>query len=80
MIAIQPTPDDRATEFKAVENAPEQYKGETLLVVAYAGLWLFLMFWLFQMWKTQRVIRKRIDSLESAIARAATKDKKPESA
>jgi hypothetical protein len=77
----QPTPDDRATEFKAVENAPEQYRGETLLVVAYLGIWAFLMAWLFQMWRTQRGIRKRIDGLESAIDRAAkAKEKKPESA
>jgi hypothetical protein len=78
---IQPTPDDRATEFKAVDASQQQYKGETLLVVAYAGIWLFLMVWLLQMWRTQRGIRKRIDGIEAAIDRAAAgKDKKAPSA
>jgi hypothetical protein len=72
----QPTsPDDRATEFKPVEgaSAQEHYKGETLLVYAYAGIWLMLMFWLFQMWKTQRRIAGRIDGLETAISRATSR-------
>ena len=74
------TPDSRATEFSAVQGTKEQYKGETLLVYAYAGIWLILMVWLFTMWRSQRAIRERIDGLEAAIDRAASKRGEPKAA
>ena len=37
-------PDDRATEFTAVEGG-EEYSGGSLLVEAYAAIWLILMAW-----------------------------------
>lgn len=83
LASFQPSPDDRATEFKPVEGAAaqEHYKGETLLVYAYAGIWVVLMIWLFVMWRSQRGIAERLAGLEQAIARAAAKkDKKPENA
>ena len=72
------TPDSRATDFRAVEGSPtEQYSGATLLVEAYAAIWLILMAWLLLMWRKQAKLAERIDGLEAAIDRAeAAKNKK----
>ena len=37
------TPEDRSTTFQPVEGGPEQHSGSTLLVEAYAVLWVILM-------------------------------------
>lgn len=77
-------PDDRATEFKAVEGTTgEHYNGYTLMVEAYAAIWLVLMGWLLLLWRKQRDLNTRIDGLEGAIARAernATAKSKPRDA
>jgi CcmD family protein len=64
------TPDDRATEFQAVQGG-ETYKGETLLVTAYAAIWLILMAWIFMLWRKQQSLTMRLDGLEAAIDRAS---------
>jgi CcmD family protein len=72
------TPDDRATQFQAVEGG-ETYKGETLLVTAYAFIWLLLMGWIFLLWRKQQSLTMRLDGLEAAIDRAtAAKEGKSE--
>jgi hypothetical protein len=69
-------PDDRATEFKAVTGG-ETYSGSTLLVEAYAAIWLILMAWIFMLWRKQQSLTTRLDGLEAAIDRAAAaKEKK----
>ena len=71
---IQPTAaDDRATEFKAVEGDVEQYSGSTLLVEAYAAIWLIMMAWLALIWRKQQSLAARVEGLEGAIARAERK-------
>jgi len=68
---MQPTaPDDRATEFKAVEGTGEHYNGYTLMVEAYAAIWLILMVWLAFLWRKQAALSLRIDGLEGALSRA----------
>jgi hypothetical protein len=68
---IQPNaPDDRATEFKAVEGTGETYSGYTLMVEAYAAIVLILCAWLFFIWRKQASITARVEGLEGAIARA----------
>lgn len=64
-------PDGRATEFTAVEGGNERYSGSTLLVEAYAAIWLILMAWIFMLWKKQASLTARLDGLEAAIDRAA---------
>jgi hypothetical protein len=59
-----------ATEFKAVEGTGEQFNGYTLLVEAYAAIWLILMGWLLLVWRRQVKLTARIAGLEDAIARA----------
>ena len=63
-------PDDRATEFTAVEGG-EHYSGGSLLVEAYAAIWLILMAWIFLLWRKQAALGQRLDGLERTIDRAA---------
>jgi hypothetical protein len=68
-------PDDRATEFTAVEGG-EHYSGSTLLVEAYAAIWLILMVWIFMLWRKGASLADRLDGLERAIDRAAAATEK----
>jgi hypothetical protein len=68
-----PTPDERSTTFQPVEGGTEQHSGATLLVEAYAVLWIILMAWLLFQWRRQASLGARLDDLERAIDRAASK-------
>lgn len=73
LVLAPPTPavpDDRATEFTAVEGG-EHYSGSTLLVEAYAAIWLIMMVWIFMLWRKSSTLAERLDGLERAIDRAA---------
>lgn len=70
-------PDSRATEFTAVEGGNERYSGSTLLVEAYAAIWLILMAWIFMLWRKSTTLTARLDGLEAAIDRAAASQAKP---
>lgn len=80
LFLVQPTqPDDRATEFKAVEpTAGETYNGQTLMVVAYGAIWVIIMAWLFMLWRKAQSQQERLDGLERAIDRAAAAAEKKE--
>lgn len=67
------SPDDRSTEFRAVEGSSEQYSGATLMVEAYAAIWLIMMVWLAFIWRKQVSLAARVEGLEGAIARAERK-------
>lgn len=72
--AAQPAPDDRATEFKAVDsNANEQFSGYNLMVEAYFAIWIILMIWLVMLWRKQASLAARVVGLEEAINRAEKK-------
>jgi CcmD family protein len=68
-------PDDRATAFQAVKGEPEHYSGETLLVTAYAVLWVIVLAWVAMAWKKQAGLSRRLDDLERVIGEAARKQK-----
>ena len=72
-MTIQATPpSDRATEFQAVQGNPtEQYNGATLLVIAYAVLWVALFAWIAAMWRKQRALDGRLADLERVLDKAA---------
>jgi CcmD family protein len=82
MIAFDPqpassgTPDDRATGFTAVDPTIEQFSGSTLLVEAYAAIWVVLMVWIFFLWRKQASLAERLDDLERTIDRAAASAEK----
>ncbi len=63
--------DDRSTAFQAVEGGTQHKSGETLLVAAYAGIWVLLMLWVVVQWTRQTALTRRLDDLEVAIGRAA---------
>jgi CcmD family protein len=66
------TPNDRATEFTAVQGNPtEQYSGATLLVAAYAVLWVVLFVWIGFVWRKQRGLDARLSELEGVLDKAA---------
>jgi CcmD family protein len=72
------TPDDRSTTFQAVHGEPEHYSGETLLVSAYAVLWMILLLWVAFVWRKQSTLDARLDDLERELdkASAASADKR----
>jgi len=83
--AASSTPDDRSTSFTAVQgNAKEQYSGETLVVAAYAALWIVLFAWVAIVWRKQSALSSRLADLERVLDEAAAKaddadeKKKPE--
>ncbi|MGD0525963.1 MAG: CcmD family protein [Polyangiaceae bacterium] len=66
------SPDDRSTSFEAVQgNAREQYSGGTLLVAAYAALWVVLFAWVAIVWRKQGALSSRLADLERVLDRAA---------
>jgi hypothetical protein len=68
---LQPTADDRATEFSAISGqTSDHYNGYTLMVSAYAAIWVIMMVWLAFLWRKQADINTRIDGLEGALVRA----------
>jgi len=68
----QQAPNDRATEFQAVQgNAGEQYSGGTLLVSAYAVVWVIVFAWVALVWRKQRALDGRLADLERVLDKAA---------
>jgi hypothetical protein len=61
---------DRSTTFVPVEGGTDHRSGETLLVAAYAGLWVLLMGWVVVQWTKQTALGRRLNDLEGAVARA----------
>ena len=59
--------DDRSTTFQPVETGAEAHSGSTLMVEAYAVLWIILMGWIVLLWRKQSVLHARLDDLERAI-------------
>ena len=74
--AANAAPDDRATDFTAVDPNAEHYSGGTLVVVAYAAIWVILMAWIFLLWRKQAGLAERLDDLERTIDRAAASAEK----
>ncbi len=71
------TPDSRGTTFVPVEGgSTEQHSGATLLIEAYAVLWIILMTWLFLLWRKQSTLHAKLDDLERTLDRAAAAQKK----
>jgi CcmD family protein len=80
MSTTQENPNDRATTFQAVQgNATEQYSGTTLLVTAYAVLWVVLFAWIAIVWRKQSALASRVGDLERVLDKAAAADAKKKS-
>jgi CcmD family protein len=66
-------PDDRSTEFVAVDPGAEHYSGPKLVVIAYLAIWVVLMAWILMLWRKSASLSDRLEGLERAIDRAAAK-------
>lgn len=64
-------PEDRSTTFQPVEGGGEMRSGATLLVEAYAVLWVILFGWLVLLWRRQHAQNRRIDELEQLLQKAS---------
>jgi CcmD family protein len=70
---VASAPEDRSTTFQPVEGGNEVHSGTTLMVEAYAAIWMIIMLWLVFVWRKQAALHQRVDELEHAIDRAAAK-------
>jgi CcmD family protein len=66
-------PGQRTTEFRAVEGGAETMSGGTLLVEAYAALWIILFGFVVVSWRRQSRIDARVAELERAVSRGQAK-------
>jgi CcmD family protein len=71
--AGQGTADDRSTTFRAVEGGNQMQSGEKLLVEAYAVIWIVVLVFVASMFRRQRRLDRRIETLEAALQKARAK-------
>jgi CcmD family protein len=65
------TPESRDTQFHAIEGgSSEVASGSTLLVEAYAAIWVILLAFLLVSWRRQSKLDAKMTELERAIAAA----------
>lgn len=62
-------PEDRSTEFVAVEGGKETASAGTLLVAAYLVMWALLLTFVWIGWRRGQQLATRLDSLEKALDR-----------
>ena len=63
-----PTVEERSQEFKPVTGGPTNTSSaETLLIMAYVLMWAILMGFLFQTFRRQAAVDKRLGELERAL-------------
>lgn len=62
-------PEDRSTEFVAVEGGKETASAGTLLVAAYLVMWALLLAFVWLGWRRGQQLATRLDSLEKALDR-----------
>ena len=65
--------DDRAQAFRPVEGGNEMQSGEKLLVEAYAVIWIVILVFVASMFRRQRRLDRRIETLEAALQKARAK-------
>jgi hypothetical protein len=64
------TPQDRSTEFVAVQGGPtETSSAEGLLIAAYVLMWAVLMGFLLQTFRRQGAVDKRLSDLERSLSK-----------
>ncbi len=75
--ATPQSPDSRSTSFQPVTGEAEHYSGETLLVSAYALIWVILLSWVALVWRKQSALDARLDDLEREIEKADASSARP---
>lgn len=64
------SPADRSQQFVAVTGGKDTTSADTLLVIAYAAMWLCIFGFVWLTRKKQNRLDGRLDQLEKALARA----------
>jgi CcmD family protein len=63
-------PEDRSTEFVAVQGGGNTTSAEALLVTAYIVMWALLLLFVFFTWRRQQKMEARVIDLERALSQA----------
>lgn len=63
-------PDERESQYRAVEGGNDIASGPTLLVEAYAAIWLVLLGFLLLSWRRQSRINAKMAELERIVSEA----------
>jgi hypothetical protein len=66
-------PEDRSTEFVAVQGGNDGTSAEVFLVAAYLLMWAALLAFVFMTWKKQGTLEKRIAKLDETLRKSAGK-------
>ena len=66
-------PEDRSTEFVAVQGGNDSTSAEGLLVTAYLVMWAALVAFIFLTWRKQGALEKRIAKLDDDLKRTLGK-------
>ncbi len=61
------TPEDRSTQFVAVEGGGDTTSAEALLVSAYVIMWALLLGFVWLTWRRQQKMENRVTDLERAL-------------
>jgi CcmD family protein len=61
------TPEERSTEFVAVQGGNEGTSAESLLVAAYLVMWAALITFIFVTWRRQGALEKRLEKLDRDV-------------
>lgn len=72
--ADQPTPSASpapATEFKPVDPGGETTSGATLLIEAYALMWLVVFVFVLMAWRRLKAVDARVADLHAAVRKAS---------
>ena len=75
--SVEATPDDRSSAFKAVKGGGETVSGGSLLIAAYAFVWIALFVVILNVFRRQTKVAERLAALEDAI-KSQKRDEKSE--
>jgi hypothetical protein len=67
------TPEDRSTEFVAVQGGNDGTSAEGLLVAAYLLMWAALLTFVFVTWRKQGALEKRVEKLDRDVRQTVGK-------
>jgi CcmD family protein len=67
------TPEERSTEFVAVQGGTESTSAEALLVVAYLIMWAALLGFVFLTWRRQSRLETRLGDLDARLKKAGAR-------
>jgi hypothetical protein len=65
------SPEERSTEFVAVQGGNDGASAESLLVAAYLLMWAALLVFVFVTWRKQGVLEKRVEKLDRDLRQSA---------